>query len=653
MFKKQLASAGESAVGAKERKKLKKTLCEQFDPVCVEKLFQWVDQLFEIKFLKSKVIVYTDGTDPLFADTTSKGDLLPSLYCLQMLPGMIRCAFTARPETAEGVGASPEIKASDLDSASPLPAFKADEVCALVGAEPLAVFAAACSDEQFQAEKPELLGYLLHHRGDQLWQLGSGKDRARLPLAAAEDTEESEESAEEEDSQATLLGLLNNANKAQRAGAPALAAQAHPPSEKAAAAGKKPAKKAEAAREKDQPRKPKRGESPVTKPAGKGAAKEAKKPAGEAARGGKEAAAAQKDESGSSADEQPAAKVSPVQMDKLIREALLNCIALRVNDKSLPLAATAFWKDYVQPCTPPGTALDLAASSFKKLNKFCQHAAREGLIDFSDATQKGVLAQVTKVHRNHKAFDSFEPTAHAGREKEEKGEEGARGGLVARNRIENVCRPMATLRKYLGGWEGEHLSPEELRKTLRDSLKALGLLAKDDVLISPELDRDFALELLSAEPEEPAEEGEPRQRRKAEAPRLKFEKFLERIKGQLESGFNLVNAAGEKSYHRGRFEGVKIFAEKVHNKAVARVTGLSLYGFDMDEVLKAVCAQLSVTGHLSETAGGKLAQKELVVNAALVDELKDFVEQRLRLGEGAAEIVNKLERKKKKGGKEI
>lgn len=59
-------------------------------------------------------------------------------------------------------------------------------------------------------------------------------------------------------------------------------------------------------------------------------------------------------------------------MDSLLEIALLQALHKSIKDDELPLNPAVLWNKHMVPCRPPGAALDIKKSSFKKMGKFLQ-----------------------------------------------------------------------------------------------------------------------------------------------------------------------------------------------------------------------------------------------------------------------------------------
>lgn len=74
MFKKPIKFSQTNIVGGKDRKKLKKDLSKYFHSDTVDQVFLNTDELTQEKVQGNKVVIYKDAKNPLFVDTSGKGD---------------------------------------------------------------------------------------------------------------------------------------------------------------------------------------------------------------------------------------------------------------------------------------------------------------------------------------------------------------------------------------------------------------------------------------------------------------------------------------------------------------------------------------------------------------------------------------------------
>jgi translation initiation factor 2D len=176
MFKKPIKLGGQNQLSGKDKKTIKNKLVAQFDPETVEKLFANNDKIICSKVSGSKMLLYVSDDYPLFVDGTGKEE-----YFLSVYTGAAYEPLSKRLYINEGVegfifnGANlmwPGVK--DL---SRLGNFKKDEIVSIVNSanEVIAIGAMGCSLDELKnnADGSGIAVYILHFRGDKLWDLGT------------------------------------------------------------------------------------------------------------------------------------------------------------------------------------------------------------------------------------------------------------------------------------------------------------------------------------------------------------------------------------------------------------------------------------------------------------------------------------------------
>ena len=86
-------------------------------------------------------------------------------------------------------------------------------------------------------------------------------------------------------------------------------------------------------------------------------------------------------------DEKPTS--STEEMDALLDACLLQALRTRIKDKDLPLLCGALLTTHLLPCRPEGSHVDVKKSSHKKLGKFLQAKATDGLLTVREDKRTG------------------------------------------------------------------------------------------------------------------------------------------------------------------------------------------------------------------------------------------------------------------------
>ena len=205
MFKKVLVQDSRTEVVGKDRKKLKQALMNEFDSASIEKLFMFVDKFYLVKLEKSKMLVYSDETDPLFVDSSANGDFFPTLYALSLVPKLIPLRLTLASDVSDNLSKTPQLKWKNIENRLELTDFKQDQVCSLwKGASVKGVAASTGPDNK--ANDEEVAAFLLHFEGDQLWAFGSTKPKKVIYSGDTESENESEDEKETETKQTERSG---------------------------------------------------------------------------------------------------------------------------------------------------------------------------------------------------------------------------------------------------------------------------------------------------------------------------------------------------------------------------------------------------------------------------------------------------------------
>ncbi|KNC96131.1 uncharacterized protein SPPG_08518 [Spizellomyces punctatus DAOM BR117] len=120
-------------------------------------------------------------------------------------------------------------------------------------------------------------------------------------------------------------------------------------------------------------------------------------------------------------------KMSPAEMDQLLEQALFTVLKSRLPDdpKAFPMPSSLLYSNYIVPCRPRGTLIDIKQSSYKKVGKFLKAMEKRGLIKLKE---RGGETMLMSVNRQHPQIIEFvAPRKVAGDEKPAKPEGPADG----------------------------------------------------------------------------------------------------------------------------------------------------------------------------------------------------------------------------------
>ena len=74
-------------------------------------------------------------------------------------------------------------------------------------------------------------------------------------------------------------------------------------------------------------------------------------------------------------------------MDKVITYAFMRAVTTKLNKSDLPILVSTFSANYLMPCRPTGSNIDIKASSFKKMNKFLAHMQEQGIVKVAQLSE--------------------------------------------------------------------------------------------------------------------------------------------------------------------------------------------------------------------------------------------------------------------------
>ena len=665
MFKKPFKVASQHVIAAKDRKKMRQDLSDQFDKYSVEKLFIYAETLTATKLEKSKIIIYRDETDPLIIDSTSNKDYFPSVYAVAMFPDLVKHVFTLKPEVEKFLKNGAQLMWPGVANFESLPDFQGDEVVAIKTSEGkiIAIGAIACPKKALEVtEKMEgVAAYILHILEDQLYESGSKKQKEvmfRKPTAEELKQKEEEKIKEtkkdENEDNEDLLTFYKQLNKNKTGGGVKTANLKKN-------VIKAPTKSKANARDDGS------DQEAVKKSKKK---KDTQKPVGKNQKEFKPEKDGEDDEETKEGDEN---KISAKEMDKQLMDAFLNCLILSLKEDDLPIENANLWNNHILPCRNPGVVLDIKNSSYKKLGKFFAHMDKLSLITYKEATKKSSTPLITHINRKNEMLSEWEPTISAPMSKEMEEKETREEKKTITHEVVNMCKPDSILKKYLSlSQDVEFITHDEMERKIKDFLKKSNLLQKDQVIVNEMLKEDFNIEIEESEDEEGDKksncsddevkeskkqtEDDRKKKKGVKAPALtiKLTKLLQMIEKHLTYFYKVIDLKTKKeTVKQGKFEGVTIFAEKAHNKFVTRITSLGIFGLNLETLLSEWQIKFATSGTIHEVVINKYHVKEITLQGIFLDEVKDYLTTMIKIPESLIVTVNKVDKKKKKGTRQI
>jgi translation initiation factor 2D len=176
MFKKPLKVSAQNQLSGKDRKTIKNKLVAQFDPPSIETALAAHDKIVCSKIAGSKMLIYIGDDYPLFVDGTGKEDFFPSIYACTLYQPLAK-TLTLNEGVESYIFNGANLMWPGVRDLSGLGSFKKDQVVAIKNSkeEVIAVGAMGCSLEELK-NNPDGSGiavFILHYRGDRLWDMGS------------------------------------------------------------------------------------------------------------------------------------------------------------------------------------------------------------------------------------------------------------------------------------------------------------------------------------------------------------------------------------------------------------------------------------------------------------------------------------------------
>ena len=93
MFKKPIKFSSSNTISGKDRKKIRKDLSKNFNNESVDQLFINNEEIIVEKVQGNKMHIYRNQTQPLFVDTSGKGDYFPTVYTINSFPGFCKMLY--------------------------------------------------------------------------------------------------------------------------------------------------------------------------------------------------------------------------------------------------------------------------------------------------------------------------------------------------------------------------------------------------------------------------------------------------------------------------------------------------------------------------------------------------------------------------------
>ena len=176
MFKKAIKIGAQNQLSGKDRKNIKNKLSVQFNAKAIQTIVAQQEKINCNKVSGSKVLIYMGDDFPLFVDGTGKEDFFPTVYlCAAYEPVVPSIYLNEGVQSYIFNGAN--LMWPGVRDFSALGNFKKDQVVSIRDCKGvvIAVGALGCSFNDLKENKDGsgVAAYILHYKGDRLWDMGS------------------------------------------------------------------------------------------------------------------------------------------------------------------------------------------------------------------------------------------------------------------------------------------------------------------------------------------------------------------------------------------------------------------------------------------------------------------------------------------------
>jgi len=176
MFKKPVKIGAQNQLSGKDRKTIRNKLVKQFDADTIETVFGKHDKITCNKVSGSKMLIYIGEDYPLFVDGTGKEDFFPSTYLCHAYQPLAK-TITLNEGVESYIFNGANLMWPGVHDISTLGDFQKDQVVSIRNSKgfTVAVGAMGCSFDELKknADGSGVAVYILHYKGDRLWDMGS------------------------------------------------------------------------------------------------------------------------------------------------------------------------------------------------------------------------------------------------------------------------------------------------------------------------------------------------------------------------------------------------------------------------------------------------------------------------------------------------
>ena len=315
-------------------------------------------------------------------------------------------------------------------------------------------------------------------------------------------------------------------------------------------------------------------------------------------------------------------EATPSSTDMSPDELLLHCFlqALTTHPEvPLPMDASKFYMECVVPARPPGTTLDVKATSYKKLGGFLKAMAKQKLIKIKD--QRGVIL-LAEVDRSHELLRSFQPSRQSAADA---------ATAAARDNGNGAATSAIRVREWLKPRAAQQALFQQAPDPERTAEAPAGMYTAEEVAhIVEQYVRQHGLgggQSGTVRIDEVLRESV---RRSSGTP--PDELSWAELKRAVADAMEVHHCIGEGGrLHRGRAEPVRIIVEDRQGgrKHVTRIQRVSAYGIDDQAFATEAQRKFAAAATVAEIPGsakkGGTAATEVVIQGAFGEEMHEFL----------------------------
>ncbi|KAJ3097142.1 Eukaryotic translation initiation factor 2D [Phlyctochytrium planicorne] len=331
------------------------------------------------------------------------------------------------------------------------------------------------------------------------------------------------------------------------------------------------------------------------------------------------------------------AVLSPAEMDKLLETSLIAAIKTRLTDdpKSYPISGSVLYDSHVLPCRPIGTTLDMKNSGFKKLSKFLKAMEKKGYVKLKERNGDIILMSVNRKHPEIAAFEL--PRKMAGEESQSSRASGMVGAAASTTSVATAASSQSAstagtlsvveLYKASGNvqkvWDEINLHKDtyftkvDVKNALETYVKEKGLVADDPRLIK--LDMYLAHAVLKKDD--------------GDVEALARESLISMLLEKMQPYYQITLPNQDPVIKKGAPKPIQIIVEvRQGRKSVTRVAGMEAYGIDPEDLaaqLKVKCASSTTSSPLPGKATPTLY--EVMVQGSKIREVCECLAERYHI----------------------